>query len=94
MHKGKKCYGLDLRNEECNKSIDLNYLITYYKKSKKGAAFFTSPKYMDLLAGTNKLRLQITQGKSIQTIVDSWQNDLEKYKTLRKKYLLYPDNRY
>ena len=34
---------------------------------------------------------QIREGKSEKEIVEGWQPELEKYKTLRKKYLLYPD---
>lgn len=93
MYKNLKCYGLDLRNWKKNTSIELDFLISFYKKSHKGAAFFTSPKFMDMLAGTNKLRLQIIEGKSSQDIVNSWVDDLNKYKLLRKKYLLYPDYR-
>lgn len=93
MHNGKKCYGVDLRGKELNSPLDLDFLISFYKKSGKGAAFFTSPKFMDLLAGTNKLRLQIIRGESAQNITDSWAADLNKYKVLREKYLLYPENR-
>lgn len=93
MYKNLKCYGLDLRDWKNNTTIELDFLISFYKKSHKGAAFFTSPKFMDMLAGTNKLRLQIIEGKSSQDIVNSWIDDLNKYKLLRKKYLLYPDYR-
>jgi len=93
MHNGIKCYGMDLRNSEPGIPIELSFLISFYKKSRKGAAFFTSPKFMDLLAGTDKLRMQIIRGESDQDIADSWTIDLDKYKTLRKKYLLYPEDR-
>lgn len=83
------CYGEDLRNHKARKEIDLSFLIGFYKKSGLGAKFFTSPKFMDLLAGTNTLRLQIIRGETEDAIRKSWVKDLENYKTMRKKYLLY-----
>ncbi|MFT7442926.1 MAG: hypothetical protein ACI9Q3_001303, partial [Maribacter sp.] len=41
------------------------------------------------LAGTEKLQKQIEQGLLEQEIRKSWQNDLEEFKTIRSKYLLY-----
>ncbi|NDV70192.1 exo-beta-N-acetylmuramidase NamZ domain-containing protein [Dysgonomonas sp. 25] len=91
MHKGLTCYGEDLREWETDGDLDLQFLLRMYKKSGKGAAFFSSPKFMDLLAGSDKLRKQIIAGKPEKEIVDSWQADLSAYKEIRKKYLLYPD---
>lgn len=88
--KDKACFGLDLRQTTLNRSgIDLSFLIDFYKKSNQGAVFFTSPKFMDLLSGTDKLRLQIIQGKTPEEIYASWAEGLEKYKMMRQKYLLY-----
>lgn len=88
-----KCYGEDLRNYKAKKIIELRFLIDFYKKSGKGAAFFTNPKFMDLLSGSDALRLQIINGDSEEEIRQAWQKDLNLYKTIREKYLLYPDNR-
>ena len=41
--------------------------------------------------GTSQVRLDILQGKTEQQIRSDWKKDLEKYKTMRKKYLLYTD---
>ena len=86
----KICYGEDLRNHKIPHGIDLSFLINFYKKSNSGAAFFTNPKFMDLLAGTNLLRFKIIKGDSVSDIYKSWEKDLNKYKTMREKYLLYP----
>lgn len=89
LNMDKVCYGEDLRNTEIPKGIDLQYLIRFYKKSGEGATFFTNPKFMDLLAGSSKLRTQVTSGTSAEAIYDSWTKDLKEYKTMREKYLLY-----
>lgn len=91
LHLNKVCYGEDLRQNAIEGGIDLSYLLSFYKKSNQGSAFFINPKFMDLLAGTDKLRLQIIAGISAQNIYETWNEDLVKYKTMRNKYLLYPE---
>lgn len=93
LQQDKKCYGEDLREVTIKNGLTLKYFISFYKISGTGAAFFSSPKFMDMLAGTNKLRLQIIDNMSEKLIRESWENDLRKYKTMRSKYLLYPDER-
>ncbi|RUA28039.1 MAG: DUF1343 domain-containing protein, partial [Bacteroidetes bacterium] len=51
--------------------------------------FFTS--FFDKLAGTDQLRKQIIEGKTEDEIRESWQKDLDKFKKIRSKYLLYQD---
>lgn len=91
LQKNKLCYGLDLRKEKTDGSLSLEYIISFYKKSQKGATFFKSPMFMDRLSGTDKLRKQIIQGVSEADIRKSWSEGLTKYKAVRAKYLLYPD---
>lgn len=43
----------------------------------------------DVIAGTTKIREMIESGASVREIKLSWQTDLEKFNTLREKYLLY-----
>jgi uncharacterized protein YbbC (DUF1343 family) len=47
-------------------------------------------KALDIDWGTDTLRKELTEGKSATQILASWQPNLEKFKALRKKYLLYP----
>ncbi|MDR2472912.1 MAG: DUF1343 domain-containing protein, partial [Tannerella sp.] len=48
-------------------------------------------RHFDLLAGTDELRKQIVAGLTEEQIRHSWQRDLEEYKELRAKYLIYKD---
>jgi uncharacterized protein YbbC (DUF1343 family) len=89
----KPCYGVNLRNLTITelrqmKQINLSWLTDVYKKMGS-INFFTD--YIDKLAGTDKLRLQVTKGLTEQQIRQSWQDDLNRFSTLRKKYLLYAD---
>ncbi|HEY5123967.1 MAG TPA: DUF1343 domain-containing protein [Ignavibacteria bacterium] len=45
--------------------------------------------FIDKLAGTSNLRKMIDTGKSYQEIIDSYQNELDRFKEKRQKYLLY-----
>jgi uncharacterized protein YbbC (DUF1343 family) len=91
--KGQLCYGKNLGNEAesiKNKGkIQLSWLIETYKNLNSKTEFFT--KYFDKLAGNSMLREQIISGKSETEIRKSWQPDLDSFKKIRKKYMLYPD---
>ena len=88
----KVCYGTDLREYPFAGGLTLKFFLDFYEKSGEEKAFFFSrPEWFDLLAGTKKLRFQIVRGLSEEEIRESWQPELNQYKELRKKYLLYPD---
>lgn len=91
LQKGQLCYGVDLRNIRSLVGLHLKWLIHFYNLSEQKKTFFSNPDFMDKLAGTNRLRLQIVSGKSINEIRQSWQSDLDAYKKIRKKYLLYAE---
>lgn len=89
---GKECYGLDLRNVEGeNARFTLQYLLDFYKKSKMKKKFFSRASFFDKLAGTDQLRKQIIAGMNEKQIRASWKSDLDRYRIMRKNYLLYPD---
>lgn len=89
---GQVNYGIDLRSlNPSEQSFTLAYLLDFYHKSPNKAQFFSKADFFDKLAGTDELRKQILQGWSEEQIRDSWQKDLDEYKVMRKKYLLYPD---
>lgn len=71
--------------------LNLSWIIGMYANYPNKDKFFTSASFFDKLAGTTELRKQIIEGVSEEEIRASWQKDLEAYKIIRKKYLLYPD---
>lgn len=91
LQKDKLCYGVDLRDLKFDQGLTLKYLIQFYKKSGLGAKFFKSPKFMNMLAGSDQLQRQILSGMSEEAIRKTWADDLNRYKVKRKKYLLYED---
>ncbi|TKC03884.1 exo-beta-N-acetylmuramidase NamZ family protein [Pedobacter frigoris] len=96
----KVCHGLDLRNYDTSifrrtKQLNLSWMIELYKNSPNKADFFNSNLsnqmgVIERLIGVADFRKQIIAGKSEKEIRASWEPGLSKYKTMRKKYLLYP----
>ncbi len=84
----KLCHGLDLRKVSVPKKIDLHYLIDMYRVFPDKEKFFVA--HFGRWAGTKALAQQIKDGLSEDQIRASWQKDLDKFKEVRKKYLLYP----
>jgi uncharacterized protein YbbC (DUF1343 family) len=91
LNEGKVCYGIDLRQLEEVPQFTLKYFLGFYHQYENEEEFLTRERWLNLLAGTDKLIQQIRQGLSEAEIVQSWQPELKEYKRMRKKYLLYPD---
>jgi uncharacterized protein YbbC (DUF1343 family) len=83
----KLCYGLDLREVSVPKKIELHYLIDMYKVFPDKEKFFIP--FFERLAGNAELRQQIQNGMTEDEIRKTWQPDLDGYRTMMKKYLLY-----
>lgn len=86
--KGQLCNGVDLRNIERQKKIELQWLIQAYRDFPDKENFFKKGFFR--IAGNKKLKKQLAQGMSEQQIRKTWEKDLEKFKNIRKKYLIYP----
>jgi len=85
--KDKLCFGIDLRSVTPARKVDLQYLLMLYEKYPDKEKFFLP--YFDKLAGTTKLKQQIKDGFTEAQIRKSWKPGLDKFKVLRKKYLIY-----
>lgn len=92
--KNNKCYGLNLENYYLTHhselgQIKLDWILDFYHNISAENIFFNA--YFEKLSGTSELRKQIERGLSDIDIRKTWKEDLEKYKKIRIKYLLYPD---
>lgn len=100
LYQDSVCYGLNfenynLENLRSKKQINIQWLFEFYRDYPKKEIFFDASQSrqignFDKLAGTTLLRKQIIAGTSEQTIRDSWEPALSRFKIIRKKYLLYP----
>jgi len=87
-HEDIVCFGTDLRfQEDYLTDLNLNWIIETFKQCSEKEEFFNN--FFDKLAGTDKLKKQIIAGMTAKEIKASWQEGLEKFKKIRKKYLIY-----
>lgn len=86
----KRYYGLDLRDIDVPAKFDLAYLYHMYNYTRNGF-FFLNNGFFNKLAGNGDLLKQIENGTNEDEIRASWQADLEHFKEIRKKYLIYPE---
>jgi uncharacterized protein YbbC (DUF1343 family) len=86
-HKGKICYGRDLRAFKNLSAINLDWLIEAYNNTSNKEDFFNP--FFTKLSGTQKLQKQIEQGITAEEIRLSWQNAIKNFKLKRENYLLY-----
>jgi len=89
MQKDKKCFGTDLRNLEEIPQFTIKYFLDWYQKFNNASEFLTNERWFNKLMGNDLVLSLIKSGKNEQEIRQSWQQELEKYKTMRLKYLLY-----
>lgn len=95
-YEGEACFGHKLTNFASfyffnERKLYMDWLVEMYRYYGATNAFFTSPNFFDKLSGTRSLRQQLQAGDTADEIRASWQASLEKYKSMRKNYLLYVD---
>ena len=86
-HENTLCYGKIISESKRLDKFDISFLLTAYKDSSNKQDFFT--KYFIKLSGTADLKDQIVRGLNEDEIIQSWQEKLNIYKTMRLKYLIY-----
>jgi len=95
-YENQKCTGFSLVNygelyaRYLNK-INLEWIIGMYSNSDEKDDFFREDGFFNLLSGNGDLMQQIIDGVSEEDIRETWQEDLEAFRNIRKKYLIYPD---
>jgi uncharacterized protein YbbC (DUF1343 family) len=95
MYEGQKCYGQFITDDpqvalrDIKDGLNLDWLIKAYQWYPEKGKFFNN--FFKTLAGTDKLQKMIEKGMSAAAIKASWQKDIDAFKEIRKKYLLYPD---
>ncbi|WP_282113048.1 exo-beta-N-acetylmuramidase NamZ family protein [Maribacter stanieri] len=85
---GKLCYGKDLSKTERMNEVTMDYIIDAYTNSVDKSKYFLTSGFTKH-AGSEELEKQIEDGLTNTEIKATWQADLEKFKKIRAKYLLY-----
>lgn len=93
--KGQKCYGKMLADNSkdalnvINGKLQIKWLLEAYNNFNSMDPFFNN--FFIKLAGTSLLEEQVKKRISEDDIRKSWEPDLNKFKLIRKKYLLYAE---
>ena len=77
----------DLRQEKAPEGFSLKYYLQH--QQEKGWGWITRPKFFNQLAGSDKLYEQFKAGMTEEQIRATWQDDLQKFEQLRRKYAIY-----
>lgn len=85
---GKKCFGEDLSQWESMNAVSLEWLMDAYQNTLDKSAFFKTESFTKH-SGTTALQKQIESGLSEDKIRVTWKEDLEAFKEIRQKYLIY-----
>ena len=85
---GLKCFGKDLSQIPRMQEISLQWLIDAYTNAVEKSKVFNTDGFTKH-AGTEKLQQAIEAGKNESEIKESWQSDLNNFKKVRAKYLIY-----
>ena len=93
-YKGIECNGFELSKFaddyiKHSNQLYLFWLVGFYNHSDNKDKFFNP--FFDKLAGTDKLRQEIIDGWDADKIRKSWTKDINTFKLIRSKYLLYTD---
>lgn len=91
---GRLCRGYSLADKHpdsirAGAMVNLSYLIEFYRNFPDKENFFLENLFFDKLAGGSRLRQQIIAGKTEAEIRKSWQEGLDSFRKIRRKYLLY-----
>jgi uncharacterized protein YbbC (DUF1343 family) len=86
-----ECYGIFINVTDKRKFEAVKCGIAILLALKKLCSEFSLNKdnFIDKLAGTDRLRKDITAGLSLTEITSGWQAELDAFKTARNQYLLY-----
>ena len=89
---GQRCYGVSFSEktpeELRNTGFTLKYLIEVYQQFPTKTGFFNN--FFTNLIGNTETKNQIVGGLTEEMIRKSWKEDLDAFKVIRQKYLLYP----
>lgn len=90
LHKGKLCYGIDLRNTNLSQKFSLKYVVDFYNIcNQAGIEFFTRSKWFDMLMGNSIVQNQIKEGFTNDQIEKKWTTEINDFIKKSQKYMLY-----
>ncbi len=92
--KNEICYGINFSNErigdnEIISQLKIEWITEMYNSFENKDVFFTD--FFHQLAGNSSIKTEIINGTDASKIKASWKKEVDEFKKIRKKYLLYKD---
>jgi uncharacterized protein YbbC (DUF1343 family) len=86
-----KCYGIDINVTDPTifNSVETGLTVLYYLNKMYPDSFSIKPKSIARLWGSNYLNDQLKEGKNPEEIIDFYQENLNNFIQIQKKYLIY-----
>lgn len=91
---GKECYGFNLSSDDAifywqRDKFNVSVIIKMFELFPDKPNFFNKNNMLEKLVGYKAFRKQIENGVSEVEIRSSWESELENFKKIRSKYLIY-----
>ncbi len=89
---GERCKGLvfEVTKEQVFPSVELGIRLIYQVRNLHPDKFkWKSESRVLKMFGNKKTRRAMNEAESVDIVLETWRSDLEKFKEIRKKYLLY-----
>lgn len=88
---GENCQGVYIKvtNEKTFEPVKAGLAVLYAANKLFPEFQINENNFIDKLAGTSDLRTMLNDGRSYDEITGSYSNNLEQFKSVRKKYLIY-----
>lgn len=88
---GENCQGVYIKvtNEKTFEPVKAGLAVLYAANKLFPEFQINENNFIDKLAGTSDLRTMLNDGRSYDEITGSFSNNLEQFKSVRKKYLIY-----
>ena len=90
-YENEECNGISInvKNEKNFNAVGFGIKLIYTLHKLYPDQFKFYDMHFDLLAGTDDLRKKILENQNPESIINSWQKDLNQFNSVREKYLLY-----
>ena len=90
-NENKICFGYNLKSigEFKNNQLNIEWVLKARTLLGDSSVFIDQPSFFDRLAGNSEFRKQVMANKTDTEIRKTWEEDLQHFKLIRRKYLIY-----